>query len=74
MFNFLRSKRYFVFAGYEYYPAGGFSDFQGAFKSVKQAEKEIKNLIRKNRFTWWELVDSKTFTILQENKQVRDYK
>ena len=30
-------KRYLVFAGIDYYPAGGWNDFQGSFASLNEA-------------------------------------
>ena len=32
-------KRYLLFAGHRFYPAGGFDDFYGDFNSVDEAKK-----------------------------------
>jgi len=46
--------RYFLFAGDFYYPAGGWSDFQGDYSSEDAAVAEGQ----RGDFDWLEIVDS----------------
>jgi hypothetical protein len=43
---------YLVFAGYHYYPSGGWSDYQGSYSSEKEALQAIANL----SYDWWQIV------------------
>jgi hypothetical protein len=56
--------QFLLFAGDEYYPGGGWSDFRGSFKTVEEAEeKAIKPTDREwasNSYDWWHIVDSAT--------------
>lgn len=38
-------KRYLVFAGKNYYPGGGWSDFRGAFDDLESAAAEAARLV-----------------------------
>ena len=49
-------KRYLVFAGEIYYPSGGWSDFEGAFDTLKDAVL----CARACRCDWWHIVDIET--------------
>jgi hypothetical protein len=46
-------KRYLLFAGDEYYPAGGWEDFRGDFDNPSDAGA----LARAERWGWWQIVD-----------------
>lgn len=38
------NEKYLVFYGYDFYPGGGWKDYQGCFNSFKEAEDKIKSL------------------------------
>lgn len=42
-----------VFAGSQYYPAGGWSDFKDTFDTPEEAMEFIANL----NCDWWQIVD-----------------
>ncbi len=52
-------KRYLLFSGDEYYPSGGWEDFQGYFESLEDALKASKN-------DWWQVVDDETGRIVRQ--------
>jgi len=43
---------YLVFAGDNYYPLGGFHDFQGAFGDLDEAREFAEGM----SFDWWHIV------------------
>lgn len=47
-------KRYLVFVGYDYYPAGGWYDFEGSFDSIEEAKAKILSL----EGDWYQVIDS----------------
>lgn len=49
-------KRYLLFAGPHYYPAGGTDDLIEDFDTMELAVKEIRNI----RPDWWNILDTKT--------------
>jgi hypothetical protein len=49
-------KRYLLFAGDDYYPAGGFEDFIKDFDSIEDAENCLPTL----SFDWYQIVDQET--------------
>lgn len=60
-------KRYLVFAGDAYYPAGGWDDFREAFNTLDEAKEYAETIRRKNAsfdhkrvydtFDWQQIVD-----------------
>jgi hypothetical protein len=48
-------KQYFVFAGDNYYPDGGWKDFKGAFDSIYEAKKFLND---RKQYDWWEIIDA----------------
>ena len=44
---------FLLFAGDNYYPAGGWRDFQGAFMSIEAAEEHFRTY---DRFDWGHIV------------------
>ena len=48
-------KRYLLFAGMQYYPEGGWSDFKGAFDSPEDARSFLDD-----DWDWFEIVDRTT--------------
>lgn len=62
--------RYLLFAGDEYYPAGGWQDYKGRFDSVKEALKAAaggtRNLDFQGTWDWWQIVDLATGKMVAE--------
>lgn len=56
-------KRYLVFAGDQYYPAGGWEDFMGAFVTLEEAQDYYEKLTGTD---WKQLVDLETQTVLKQ--------
>ena len=64
-------KRYLVFAGYGYYPAGGWDDFREAYDTLTaalQGEERLKQPISlfKSRYDWAHVVDLETMKKVSE--------
>jgi len=60
-------KRYAVFAGRNYYPRGGWSDFQESFDTIPEARLALTTgKIRKH--DWWEIVDLTIGRIVEEGR------
>jgi hypothetical protein len=49
-------KRFMLFAGPDYYPGGGWSDFSDSFDTLDSAISQAK----KQDDDWWHVVDAKT--------------
>lgn len=56
--------RYLVFSGDNYEPYGGWSDFVASYSSFNDACEKARSL--KNPFTWIEVVDVETETVVFE--------
>ena len=54
-------KRYWVFAGDNYYPSGGMHDHRGSYDTVVEAVSNI------GRCDWWHVLDSKTMQCYNQN-------
>ncbi len=54
-------KNYALFAGYNYYPGGGFEDLQGFFDTTGEAVTVANGT---SKFEWYHIVDTKTFTVV----------
>jgi hypothetical protein len=59
--------QFLLFAGDEYYPGGGWSDFRGSFKTVEEAEEKANKPTDNEwgdcvdrSYDWWHIVDSDT--------------
>lgn len=61
-------KRYALFAGNQYYPAGGWSDYRGAFDTMDEAREKARayNTDQSDAYPadsasgeweWWQIVD-----------------
>lgn len=50
-------ERYYLFLGAEYYPYGGWKDFQGSFPTIPLAMAQAASL-QEDEYTWWHIVDS----------------
>ena len=59
-------KNYALFAGEHYYPNGGFDDLKGFFDTREQAivYAVSNNEFGTNRFEWYHIVDTRTFTVV----------
>lgn len=55
-------KRYLLFAGDQYYPAGGWQDYKGRFNRISEALKAAAN----GTWSWWQVVDLKSDKIVEE--------
>lgn len=55
----ITTKQYLVFAGYGYYPSGGWSDFQEAFDDREEAIEQAK-LLRMDIYDWSHVVNLET--------------
>ena len=60
-----RVHRYLVFAGPDYYPAGGWGDFIGNFESKEDALKAAK-LDGSNLRDWSQVIDTETMSEIFE--------
>ena len=49
----MKAKRYLIFAGADYYPAGGWGDFVGDFDTLEEAIAKAKTL----GSNWKEIID-----------------
>ena len=57
------TKRYLLFAGPDYYPAGGWRDLMGDYDDPVPAVAEGKRLRKSRsmyRTDWWEVIDLET--------------
>ncbi len=57
-------KRYLLFAGWNYYPGGGWEDFQGSFETIEDAENAMT---REN--DWHHIVDIQTSEMVRDTTQ-----
>ena len=55
-------ERYLLFVGDFFYPAGGFSDFVGSYKSIESAERYGCGS------DWYQIVDSESYEIVKESR------
>lgn len=57
-------KRYALFAGHEYYPVGGWHDFQGTFDTIEEAKEAARPQRIPGQPTsswdWWHVIDLTT--------------
>ena len=53
-------KRYLLFAGDTYYPAGGWRDFLGHFDTEEEALDHLKT----QPHDWWEIVDAELVEVV----------
>jgi hypothetical protein len=58
--------RYLVFLGDDYYPKGGWRDFQGAFDTLREAQALVQQRLRERGWMWAHIVDTETMQIVQE--------
>lgn len=53
-------KRYLVFGGNEYYPAGGWDDLKNSFDTDGEAESYCHAAYVNGNITWWMVIDLTT--------------
>lgn len=53
-------KRYFLFTGYHYYPAGGMDDCEGNFDTMTECMQAFSNLVGPSGRDWWHVLDTHT--------------
>lgn len=58
-------KRYLLFAGSSYYPAGGWKDFRGSHDAVIDAIRDAATLF----CDWWQVVDTQTGEIIEQGEK-----
>jgi hypothetical protein len=63
-------KRYLVFCGDNYYPCGGWHDFQKGFDTVGEAKDYLLFL---SNYDWFQIVDAETMNVVS-TKGPRDRK
>lgn len=67
--------RYFLFAGHNYYPQGGWEDFKGSFSTVNEAHGYELELYKISIVEasgcgwWWHIVDSTRLSIIEEGRK-----
>lgn len=49
-------KRFLVFGGYDYYPSGGWEDYQSAFDTLEEAKTFIQSPT--SELDWYHVVDT----------------
>jgi hypothetical protein len=65
--------KYALFAGDNYYPCGGMSDFISKFATIEEAKREALRAHphRDNSgtwfFDWWQIVEIETFEIVESS-------
>ena len=53
-------KRYLLFSGDNYYPSGGWYDFDESFDSLEGAREHIEKLKKEHHPDWAHIVDTET--------------
>ena len=53
-------RRFLLFAGMQYYPFGGWSDFRGAYDTL------IEALSAQRSGDWWQVVDTESMSIVAQ--------
>lgn len=72
-------KRYWLFAGNNYYPMGGMEDFHNSYDTLEEAKKSYKVLHEEDsyEYAWAHVYDSETRSIdfdTNETNTKEDYK
>lgn len=53
-------KQFLLFAGYRYYPRGGYEDFQDSFETEEEARLASKVLLEEQSMDWYHIVNTET--------------
>jgi hypothetical protein len=59
-------KQFLLFAGYNYYPTGGWYDFQGSYATLEEAREAAASWPRA-KDNWWHIIDNQTGENVAEN-------
>lgn len=59
-------KRFLLFAGSNYYPAGGWQDFRGDFDTVEEAKDYLLYNPDTER-NWWHVIDATTGAAVEKH-------
>ena len=57
-------KRWMLFAGHNYYPAGGMEDFQGDYDTLVECIEHFFTLETMKYHEWWNVLDTDNMTII----------
>lgn len=60
------TKKYFLFAGYNYYPSGGWRDYKGTYDTEVECYKFL--LSSNDNYDWYHIVDTETMTYVDTNE------
>lgn len=69
-------KQYLLFAGSNFYPVGGWSDFQGGFDGLDDALRHLnaqRHDVGTVRFDWAHVADASTGIVVWEGRPLRGY-
>ena len=58
-------KRYILFAGEAYYPAGGWDDYIASFETLEEAKAAEKEKMKGYQYDWSHVVDLHTGRIVE---------
>ena len=61
-------KRYLLFAGYKYYPGGGWKDFENDYDTIEEAENAGEEFTKEN-YTWYQIIDTTTKEEIKYEKE-----
>lgn len=53
-------KRYLLFKGAEFYPSGGWDDFEGDYETIQEAKDNTQDC------DWWQIVDTQTGSVIRK--------
>ncbi len=56
--------KYWLFAGEDHYPLGGFEDFVAASGDIGQLQEMAD---RSSDWDWWHIVDTETMTVVRKD-------
>jgi hypothetical protein len=56
-------KRYMLFSGNQYYPAGGMDDFRGSFDTIDEAKSYIKYDLVNDWYQLYDIIECKLVDI-----------
>ena len=60
--------RYVLFGGTTYYASGGWRDMQGDYVDLESAWAAAQELIQKDWFDWWQIVDLNSRTVVSQSE------
>jgi hypothetical protein len=57
---------FFVFTGEEYYPGGGWTDFQGTAATIEEAHTVAESVLGTDE--WYQIVDADSLKMIEEGQ------